>query len=209
MILSLLFAMELGQRLFYDKRLSASCELSCADCHQQQYAFSSHDAPTLTNVGSRVALEKQMQRPLTTELHVNNEVLDRLKADYGPLTIDKITAAIAVFERQLVSNRSPYDRLAFHDDRSAMSDAAMRGMKIFAANCSSCHAGINFAGDGVPTLRNVALTAPYMHDGSIPTLRGVLDQHSRLKDDEKSDVIAFLESLTDLEFVKDPRLGPQ
>jgi cytochrome c peroxidase len=63
-----------------------------------------------------------------------------------------------------------------------------------------------------PTLRNVELTAPYMHDGSVPTLRGVIDIYNAgggqqrpkspllrkldLTDQEKSDLVAFLESLT-------------
>jgi cytochrome c peroxidase len=76
-----------------------------------------------------------------------------------------------------------------------------------------------------PTLRNIAVTAPYMHDGSIATLGGVLDHyaaggraHSKLtsefipgfiiSDTEKADVIAFLQSLTDETVLKDPRLGP-
>ena len=79
----------------------------------------------------------------------------------------------------------------------------------------------------VPTLRNVALTAPYMHDGSIATLGEVIDHYAqggrqlpagpstlnRLVDrrihpfkisiEEKDDLIAFLESLTDPAFVAD------
>ncbi|MBW2230840.1 MAG: SCO family protein [Deltaproteobacteria bacterium] len=63
-----------------------------------------------------------------------------------------------------------------------------------------------------PTLRNVALTAPYMHDGSIPTLAGVVEFYRRggfgnqgldalirplqLDDDEVAALVAFLESLT-------------
>ena len=63
-----------------------------------------------------------------------------------------------------------------------------------------------------PTLRNVELTAPYMHDGSVPTLRGVIDFYNAgggrqqpkssllrkldLTEQEKSDLVAFLESLT-------------
>jgi cytochrome c peroxidase len=82
-----------------------------------------------------------------------------------------------------------------------------------------------------PSLRNVALTAPYMHDGSIPTLTAVIRDHyarggksvfdgkppnplrSRLiagfaiSESEISDVIAFLESLTDDSFVRAPVLG--
>jgi cytochrome c peroxidase len=83
-----------------------------------------------------------------------------------------------------------------------------------------------------PTLRNVAITAPYMHDGSIATLSQVLDHYAaggrtisegpykgigkdnprkdklvsgfELSDDERADVIAFLESLTDPEFLTNP-----
>jgi cytochrome c peroxidase len=86
-----------------------------------------------------------------------------------------------------------------------------------------------------PTLRNIAVTAPYMHDGSIDTLEGVLDHYAEggrtiasgpnagvgsenpykselirgfeLTDEERADVIAFLESLTDEEFLTDPRFA--
>jgi cytochrome c peroxidase len=72
----------------------------------------------------------------------------------------------------------------------------------------------------VPTLRNVALTAPYMHDGSLPTLDAVLDHYVRgghknalqdrrvrpfiLSQAERVDLLAFLASLTDREFVENP-----
>lgn len=84
-----------------------------------------------------------------------------------------------------------------------------------------------------PTLRNIALTAPYMHDGSIATLAEVVDMYAAggrnvtsgpfagdgrlhpaksafvravtLTDAEKADVLAFLEALTDEAFTKDPR----
>jgi cytochrome c peroxidase len=76
-----------------------------------------------------------------------------------------------------------------------------------------------------PTLRNIAITAPYMHDGSIATLGDVIDHyaaggraHSSLTSEflpgfvitpaEKADVIAFLESLTDKSVLTDPSLGP-
>jgi len=86
-----------------------------------------------------------------------------------------------------------------------------------------------------PTLRNVAVTAPYMHDGSIATLAEVLDHYAAggrtlesgphagagrdnpfknrlvtgfpLTADEKSDVVAFLECLTDEDFLGDPRFA--
>jgi cytochrome c peroxidase len=70
-----------------------------------------------------------------------------------------------------------------------------------------------------PTLRNIALTAPYMHDGSIPTLDGVIAHYAAggkgplrspeikgfaISPSESGDLVAFLESLTDTTFVSNP-----
>ena len=76
-----------------------------------------------------------------------------------------------------------------------------------------------------PTLRNIALTAPYMHDGSIATLEGVLDHYAAggrshdnpnkdpliggfvLSQHDRDDLIAFLKSLTDEMVIRDPRFA--
>ncbi len=86
-----------------------------------------------------------------------------------------------------------------------------------------------------PTLRNIAVTAPYMHDGSIATLDNVIDHYQRggrrieegdyagdgrlspyksefvrgfdLTDTERADIIAFLEALTDPVVLSDERLS--
>jgi cytochrome c peroxidase len=86
-----------------------------------------------------------------------------------------------------------------------------------------------------PTLRNIAVTAPYMHDGSIPTLEGVLDHYAAggraitsgphagnghdnpnkdpliggftLSAQDRSDLIEFLKSLTDEALLHDPRFA--
>jgi cytochrome c peroxidase len=74
-----------------------------------------------------------------------------------------------------------------------------------------------------PTLRNIAVTAPYMHDGSLPTLDAVIrhyaagghagpsnnDQISgfEISQPQVNDLIAFLESLTDEEFLTNPAFG--
>ena len=76
-----------------------------------------------------------------------------------------------------------------------------------------------------PTLRNIALTAPYMHDGSIATLAQVIDHYAKggrahvagktdsllvpftISESEKADIIAFLEALTDEELIRDPRFS--
>jgi len=77
----------------------------------------------------------------------------------------------------------------------------------------------------VPTLRNVALTAPYMHDGSLSSLDEVLDHyvqggHKNPRQDERirpfvlsaaerADLLAFLASLTDREFAENPEFSAQ
>ena len=113
-------------------------------------------------------------------------------------------------------------------------------------NCFSCHSGFNFTNDAfennglyleykdlgrkrvtaqeedwgkfrVPTLRNIALTAPYMHDGSLSTLEEVVEHYNSggkghihqnelirplgLSQREQADLLAFLETLTDSVFV--------
>lgn len=75
-----------------------------------------------------------------------------------------------------------------------------------------------------PTLRNIAVTAPYMHDGSIETLDAAIDHYARggvksplqsrrvtgfpLTAGERTDLVAFLESLTDRSFLTNPAFGP-
>jgi len=142
--------------------------------------------------------------------------------------------AMASFERTLLSGRSAFDRYLYEDDRAALGEAARRGMALFYSprtGCADCHGGPAFSGTlravghehaaplfaatgvapgrfKVPGLRNVALTAPYMHDGSLPTLRAVIDFYDRgggagalkrlhLSAREKGDLVAFLECLTD------------
>ena len=72
----------------------------------------------------------------------------------------------------------------------------------------------------VPSLRNIELTAPYMHDGSITTLEAVIEHYQtggenhphknaeirplNLTDNEKQDLVSFLKSLTDESFVNNP-----
>jgi cytochrome c peroxidase len=76
-----------------------------------------------------------------------------------------------------------------------------------------------------PTLRNIAVTAPYMHDGSLATLEDVLDHYAAggrghdnpnkdpliagfpLSGQDRADLIAFLESLTDEAVLQDPRFS--
>ena len=75
----------------------------------------------------------------------------------------------------------------------------------------------------VPTLRNIALTAPYMHDGRFKTLDEVIEHYSRgghgvenedvnirafpLTEQNKQDLIAFLNMLTDTTFLNNPEFS--
>ena len=164
-----------------------------------------------------------------------------------PLTLGNLTRALAAFERTLVSQNSRYDRYA-RGERGALAPAERRGLALFRSlntRCFECHrlptfdaplalgVGVPSADPGlsgvsgepaqrglfgVPTLRNVALTAPYMHDGSLPTLLDVVDFYRRgggrglgvasgridgqvrafsISDAEAADLVAFLGSLSD------------
>jgi len=164
------------------------------------------------------------------------------------VSLVNVRKAIASFERTILSGDSPYDRLVWKDDRGALSPDARRGMALFFSErlaCSKCHAGFTFSGPvqwkggpaarpalednglggrfRVPTLRNIAVTAPYMHDGRFATLEAVIDHYAKggvpspdrsalvkgftITTEEKADLIAFLESLTDVDFVNHPLLA--
>jgi cytochrome c peroxidase len=165
----------------------------------------------------------------------------------APLDLANVTRALAAFERTLVSRRSRFDRYAA-GERGALSAEERRGLALFRSlntRCFECHrlptfdaplalgVGVPSADPGVggvsgeaaerglfgvPTLRNVARTAPYMHDGSLATLSAVVDFYRRgggrvlgvaadrvdgqvrafsIGDDEAAALVAFLGALSD------------
>ncbi len=116
-----------------------------------------------------------------------------------------ILKSIATYERTLVSGTAPFDRWV-EGQESAISDSAKRGFKLFngQAGCSGCHSGWNFTdnrfhdiglatGDSgrmtisnqaqdqhafkTPGLRNINQRAPYMHNGSLPSLAAVISHY--------------------------------
>ena len=115
------------------------------------------------------------------------------------VTIDRITKAIATYERTLITPNAPFDRY-MRGDRNAMTEEQIKGMQAFIdVGCNDCHSGPMFSdyklhvlgvdehpglerfdkGDGsyafrTTTLRNLAYTAPYMHNGQIGTLKEVM-----------------------------------
>jgi cytochrome c peroxidase len=155
--------------------------------------------------------------------------------DQNPYTLTNVAKALSAFERSIVSRNSPYDRFHLDGDESAISESAKRGEILFfldgGPSCFRCHSGINFSDskfhnnglgiEGVfktPTLRNVAVTAPYMHNGSIATLEDVLNHYAsggkpghdkimrgfRMTSQNRTDLVEFLKSLTDGTLLHDP-----
>ncbi len=161
-----------------------------------------------------------------------DEVLTRLRADpdmvrqfrdaygQGP---DRGTLldAIATYEQSLLTPGSRFDRW-LEGDTTALSAEEMRGYQLFKSlGCISCHQGVNVGGNlferhgifhplaspkpevlRVPSLRNIATTPPYFHDGSSPTLQDAVRSMGRaqlnemLADEEVQAIVAFLHTLT-------------
>lgn len=177
--------------------------------------------------GARASLAAQSLRPLleakemrSSAAHVARLVRSGYAKDYaaafGPpqgRSDERLLAdagsALAAFQETLVSGRTPFD-----DFRDALGGAdarppasypaeAQRGLKRFIAQCSTCHAGPLFSdgaivrGFRVPSLRNVAATAPYMHDGSVASLEDALrHEDAGLAPDAVAELAAFLNTLS-------------
>jgi len=160
----------------------------------------------------------------------------------GRITQSKVERALATYERGIVSFLAPFDRWVAGDESALSDAAKRGfAMFEGKAGCSGCHSGWSFTdysfqdigtavgadvGRGalfpssvslqyafkVPTLRDVALRAPFMHDGSVATLTAVVDLYNRggivrpsrspqirplgLSPAEKADLVGFLETLT-------------
>ena len=170
------------------------------------------------------------------------------KSAYGrELDAFAITRALACFERALISGDSKFDRYYFlkSNDYSVLE---RQGMDLFFSErtqCSSCHSlpfftdyqfyslGLEDADIGLerktyseadrgkfktPTLRNIELTAPYMHGGSMSSLEEVVSFYNtgggtritkdsrvntmNLSKEEETALVAFLKTLTDWNFVQ-------
>ena len=174
---------------------------------------------------------------LAAELASFSEYIALFKTAYGDDQISpaSIYEALAAFERTLTSHDSPFDHYAA-GEFDALSPAQRRGLNLFrsaATRCFECHAAPLFSTDNlrvvgvpdgdatsqafkVPSLRNVALSAPYMHNGMFATLEEVVEFYAKgggnahgaegvdpfvlgfdFTGQEKADLVAFLYSLTD------------
>jgi cytochrome c peroxidase len=161
----------------------------------------------------------------------------------GEITLAGVTKALATYQRLLVSYRSPYDGWKAGDEGALSAAAKRgEALFMGKGDCWRCHAPPLFtngafhntgldsvitdvgrklitglaADEGrfkTPSLRNVGMTGPYMHDGSLLTLADVVEHYNAgrvphpntdtlmrplgLAPGEVSDLLAFLESLTD------------
>ena len=158
-----------------------------------------------------------------------------------PINTSQILHAIAEFERTLISKDSNYDRYVA-GDKKALSESAERGKDLFfgKAMCLTCHKGPDFT-DGdfhniglpitddvgrsaisitgkdtrkfkTPTLREIANTAPYFHNGQFEILEQVIAFYNagggedgykdplkkplNLNEQEQKDLVEFLKSLS-------------
>lgn len=185
--------------------------------------------------GRAKTLEQQVLEPILNPKELG--MTEALVESRTGLKIAEVTAALASYVRTIRSGDSRFDRYGA-GKQNALSELEKQGLAVFRgkARCTTCHAGPNLtdenfhntgiawkdgkladegAGEGkfkVPTLREVARTAPYMHDGSLATLEDVVDYYDRggnanpgldedikplhLPADEKRALVAFLRSLS-------------
>lgn len=162
------------------------------------------------------SLEEQVLHPIRSREEMRGDtcseaqaipaMIQRLRAipEYvrlfkGDITPERVTQAIAAYERTLITPNTPFDRF-MRGDTTAMSPAQQHGMEVFQkAGCTLCHngpmlsdfklhaIGLTDANTSrqefrTPSLRNLKHTAPYMHDGSIATQDEALLFYDRLMD---------------------------
>jgi cytochrome c peroxidase len=154
---------QLGQRLFFDARLSASGHVACASCHRPDQGWTVR-TPTATGVrgapgrrnppglqdvatrahwawdGAARSLAEQSLRPLTDPREMANASLHAVGRRMA-LSPARIGEALAAFQHTL-HERSRFDRFAQGEHR-ALTDLELQGLHLFrtAARCANCHFG--------------------------------------------------------------------
>jgi cytochrome c peroxidase len=161
-------------------------------------------------------------REAAEKLRRDPEMVSRFRTVFGrgPDGAD-LLEALAAFERSLVTPGSRFDRW-LAGDAAALSKDEVAGYELFKSRgCVSCHQGVNIGGNlfqrhgifhplaspepailRVPSLRNIAVTAPYFHDGSAATLEEAVRKMARaqlntgLTDRQAEAIVAYLQTLT-------------
>jgi cytochrome c peroxidase len=184
------------------------------------------------------------------KLNANSGYKSAFKDAYGidEITDQALFRSLSVFMAMIVSDDSKYDQ--YRQGLTSLSSAELSGLNLFRTHCASCHTEPLFMNNGfanngldseftdlgrglitqnpadngkfkVPTLRNIELTYPYMHDGRFWSLEQVLDHYSEgiqesetlhlslagglgLDESEKANIIVFLKTLTDYSLLSNP-----
>jgi cytochrome c peroxidase len=156
------------------------------------------------------------------KIAIDRELARQFQAAYGRgPNADDLVDAVATFERELITPDSRFDRW-LAGDASALSAEELSGYHLFKSlGCVSCHQGRNIGGNlfqrqgifhplasprpetlRVPSLRNVAATPPYFHDGSAPTLDNAVwrmayaQLDTSLTQEQVDEIVAYLGTLT-------------
>lgn len=159
---------------------------------------------------------------IALKLGADPSMRERFVAAYGRWPEgDDVVDALASYQRTLVTPGGKFDRW-LAGDGAALSADELKGYQLFKSlGCASCHQGVNVGGNlyqrqgifhplaspeprilRVPSLRNVATTPPYFHDGSAPTLDDAVRKmayaqlNATLTDQQVKALVAFLNSLT-------------
>jgi cytochrome c peroxidase len=156
------------------------------------------------------------------KLRVDRDMVKQFSRAYGREP-DRATLldAIVTYERSLTTPGGRFDRW-LAGDSGAITAEELSGYQLFnSLGCISCHQGVNVGGNlfersgifhqlasgppkvfRVPSLRNVAVTAPYFHDGSAATLpeavraMGFAQLDRVLTNEQVTAIVAFLNTLT-------------
>jgi cytochrome c peroxidase len=183
--------------------------------------FRTLEAQTESSLENPANLATNVEQ-VVRKLNADPQMVSQFRAAYGR-SPDRTSFldAITTFERSLVTPGSRFDRW-LAGDAAALTSRELDGYGLFKSfGCSSCHQGANIGGNlferhgifhplasptpelvRVPSLRNVATTAPYFHDGSAPTLNDAVREMARaqldrtLSDEQVGSLIAFLQTLT-------------
>lgn len=211
-----------GEVLFHSAKHTFQQQFSCASCHpgggSDGLAWDTSEKPAGEHLNSRSLLGVRDTRPFGWKGE-SETLADRVKNTMRHVHKHKISDADAADVAAFLQTLDPPRPLP--QPANAV-PAVARGMTLFhgKANCVRCHRGSELTSPApraviangknelvpfdVPSLRGVARTAPYLHDGRAMTLEAIFKQHNPrqqhgrahlLSEAELADLVMYLRSL--------------